>query len=114
MQFAYQATVFVHLLGFAGLLGGVLVQLRVPAPEINRTMVVGALIELVTGVGLWVLAGIASSPVGVPQLVVKSVITVFVAVLVVVNRKYASVPRGLLALVGGLTLVNAGIAVFWQ
>ena len=76
-------------------------------------MLVGALIQLATG-GLWVLAGIASSPVGVPQLVVKSVVTVFVAVLVVINRKYASVPRGLLALVGGLTLVNAGIAVFWQ
>ena len=58
MQFAYQITVFLHLLGFAALLGGVLVQLRVPDPEVNRAMLVGALIELVTGVGLWVLAGL--------------------------------------------------------
>ena len=72
------------------------------------------LIELVTGVGLWVLAELGSSPVSVPQLVVKSIITVFVAVLVVVNRKYASIPRGLWALIGGLTLANTGIAVFWQ
>ena len=114
MQLAYQITVFLHLLGFAALLGGVLVQLRVPDPEVNRAMLVGALIELVTGVGLWVLAGLGSSPVSVPQLVVKLIITVFVAVLVVLNRKYASIPRGLWALVGGLTLANAGIAVFWQ
>ena len=114
MQFAYQITVFIHLLGFAALLGGVLVQFRVPDPEVNRAMLVGALIELVTGVGLWVLAVLGSSPVSVPQLVVKLIITVFVAVLVVVNRKYASIPRGLWALIGGLTLANTGIAVFWQ
>ena len=49
-----------------------------------------------------------------PQLVVKLVITVFVALVVVINRKYASIPRGLLGLIGGLTLANTGIAVFWQ
>ena len=114
MQFAYQITVFLHLLGFAALLGGVLVQLRVPDPEVNRAMLVGALLELVTGVGLWVLAVLGSSPVSVPQLVVKSIITVFVAIVVVLNRKYASIPRGLWALIGGLTLANTGIAVFWQ
>ena len=114
MQFAYQITVFLHLVGFAALLGGVLVQLRVPDPEVNRAMLVGALLELVTGAGLWVLAVLDSSPVSVPQLVVKSVITVFIAIVVVLNRKYASIPRGLWALIGALTLVNTGIAVFWQ
>ena len=80
MQFAYQITVFLHLVGFAALLGGVLVQLRVPDPEVNRAMLVGALLELVTGAGLWVLAGLDSSPVSIPQLVVKSIITVFIAI----------------------------------
>ena len=114
MHLAYQITVVVHLIGFAALLGGVLVQLRAPDPEVNRAMLVGALIELATGAGLWVLAGLSSLSVILPQLVVKSVVAVVVAVLVVLNRKFASIPRGLLALVGGLTLVNAGIAVFWQ
>ena len=63
MQFAYQVTVFVHLIGFAALLGGVLVQLRAPDPEVNRAMLVGALLELATGAALWVLAGLGASPV---------------------------------------------------
>ena len=114
MLLAYQITVFLHLLGFAALLGGVLVQLRLPEPEVNRAMVVGALLELATGIGLWVLAGLDPAPLGVAPLVVKMVITVFVALVVLINRKYASIPRGLLGLIGGLTLANTGIAVFWQ
>ena len=114
MLLAYQITVFLHLLGFAALLGGVLVQLRAPDPEVNRAMLLGAVLELATGIGLWVLAAVNAAPIGVPQLVVKLVITVFVALVVVINRKYASIPRGLLGLIGGLTLVNTGIAVFWQ
>ena len=60
-------------------------------------MLVGAVLELVTGIGLWVLAAVNPAPVGVPQLVAKLAITVFVALVVVINRKYASIPRGLSA-----------------
>jgi hypothetical protein len=35
-------------------------------------------------------------------------------VLLVRNRRYASVPRGVLFLIGGLTLLAVGISVLWR
>jgi hypothetical protein len=114
MQLAFQVLVLVHLIGFAALLGGVLAQSRDVEPEINVPMLYGAVIELVSGVALWVLAGSGPEPVNVAQLIVKTLVTVFVTVVVVLNRKYASSPRGLAVLIGGLTVLNAALAVFWQ
>jgi hypothetical protein len=114
MQLAFQVLVLVHLIGFAALLGGVLAQSRDVDPEINVPMLYGALIELVSGIALWILAGMGSEPVDVAQSIVKTLVTVFVTVVVVLNRKYASIPRGLAVLIGGLTVLNAALAVFWQ
>ncbi len=114
MEIAVQVLVLAHLIGFAALFGGFVVQLRTAEPEVNTAMLYGALIELVTGVALFVLVEAAPDPVRTAPLVVKTVLTVFVVALVVMNRKYAFIPRGLWALIGGLTLLNAGIAVLWQ
>lgn len=114
MQVAYQVLVFVHLIGFAALLGGVLVQARSPEPEVNVPMLYGAMTGLASGVALWILAGVGPEPAPTAPLVVKTVVGVAVAVLVAANRKYASVPRGLWLLIGGLTLVEAAVAVFWR
>lgn len=113
MQIAHQFLVLLHLVGFAALLGGVLVQLRATEPEVNTAMLYGAAIELLTGVGLFVWAEIRPDPPHA-QLIVKTALAVFVVVLVVVNRKFASIPRGLLALIGGLALVAAGVSVLWE
>ena len=48
------------------------------------------------------------------KIAIKLVVTAMVVVLVVKNRKFASIPRGLWALIGGLTLTNAAVAVLWQ
>lgn len=112
MQTAQQIVLLLHLIGFAALLGGVLVQLRDRQPEVNGLMLSGAWIELLTGAALFALAEVAPDPAPRGWLVVKSVLTVFVLVLVVANRKYAFIPRGLWVLIGGLSLVNAGIGVF--
>jgi hypothetical protein len=37
-----------------------------------------------------------------------------IVLLVAKNRKFASIPRGLWALIGGLTIANAAVAVLWQ
>ena len=114
MQIAAQVLVLVHLIGFAALLGGVLAQARTPDPEVNVMMLYGALAELVSGVGLWIVLGLTDQTPAVAPLVVKSVLTALVTGLVVINRKYASIPRGLWALIGLMTLASTGIAVFWQ
>jgi hypothetical protein len=108
-----------HLVGFAALFGGTLVQLRSARPEVNAAMLHGALTALVTGVALIgsLAAGLDPTVQGDPdyvQAATKLGVTAALVVLVVKNRKFSSIPRGLLALLGGLTLVNAALGVLWE
>jgi hypothetical protein len=48
------------------------------------------------------------------KIAIKFVVTAIVVLLVVKNRKFASIPRGLWGLIGGLTLTNTALAVLWQ
>lgn len=113
MAAAQQILVLVHLVGFAALFGGCLVQLRTPEPEVSTAMLWGAVIELVTGVALFILVEAAAAPVRTAPLVVKTVLAVFVMTLVAVNRRYAAIPRGLWGLITGLSLATAAISVLW-
>lgn len=114
MSLLVQVLVLVHLIGFAALFGGALVQLRSRSPEINAAMLHGAWTSLLTGVALVAVTfdeG-ADRPPYFP-LAVKLAVTLFLVLLVSANRKFESIPRGLLALITGLALVNAGVAVLW-
>lgn len=111
MQLAVQIVVLTHLVGFAALLGGGLVQLRDPDPEINAAMLHGSWVSLLSGVGLWVLGGAAGDSTPTWVLVVKTVITAFVTLLVVRNRRYLSIPRGLLVVITTAVLVVAALSV---
>lgn len=113
MAVVQQILVLAHLIGFAALLGGCLVQLRTPEPEVSAAMLWGAVVELMTGVALFVVVEVAPEPVRTAPLVVKTVLTGFVMVLVAVNRRYAAIPRGLWGLITGLSLVSAAISVLW-
>jgi len=114
MEIVGQVLVLLHLIGFAALFGGLLVQGRSPYPEVNATMLYGAWIELVTGAGLVALVLVDDQVPHYAQLAVKLVITVFIVLLVAANRRFESIPRGLWALIGLLTLINAGLSVLWQ
>ncbi len=113
MPIVVHLMVLLHLVGFAALFGGVLVQARVPHPEVNSAMLLGSLTELVTGVALVVLELAGDNPVAWPQVIVKLVVTVILTVLVVANRRFTEVPRGLWVLIGVGTLANAAISVLW-
>jgi hypothetical protein len=114
MQIAHQILVLLHLIGFAALLGGLLVQLRAKEPEVNAAMLHGSLTLLVTGLALVWLEAIGLDSVNYVRIAIKFVVMVMVVVLVVKNRKFATIPRGLWALLVGLTLTNAAVAVLWQ
>jgi hypothetical protein len=114
MQLAYQILVLVHLIGFAAQFGGFLVQLRSQEPEVNAAMLHGSLTLLITGVALVILAEIGPDPVNHVKIAIKLIITAVIVLLVIKNRKFASIPRGLWGLIGGLTIVNAAVAVVWQ
>lgn len=113
MHLALQLLVLAHLVGFAALLGGVLVQVREPDPEVSTTMVVGGWVGLATGVALVVLELAGGVRVAWWPVSVKLVLALFLVLLLVRNRRFLSVPRGLWALVGVLTLLEAAVALLW-
>jgi hypothetical protein len=113
MHLAQQIVVLVHLVGFAALLGGILVQARVPEPEVSATMLWGGCVELGSGVLLVVLALVAGDVVGWVPVAVKTGVTLFLVLLLARNRRFLSVPRGLLSLMGLLTLLNAALSLPW-
>lgn len=119
MVLAAQILLLLHLVGFASLFGGLLVQMRSREPEVNAAMLHGSYIVLVTGL---VLAGFAMTgpagaddgPVSYAKLTVKLVVSLAIVFLVVLNRRFSSIPRGLWLLLGLLTLGDAAVAVIWQ
>ena len=113
MDVAWHLLVLLHLVAFAALLGGGLVQLRAGEPEVNAAMLHGAWVALVSGVALWALAGASDVRVSVAAMVVKTVLAAFVTLLVVLNRRFFSIPRGLLRLLVLLALAEAAVAVLW-
>ena len=114
MQFAHQILVLLHLIGFAALLGGFLIQLRAKEPEVNASMLNGSFILLLTGLALVVVEELAPEPVNHVKIAIKLIITMVIVVLVAKNRKFATIPRGLWGLIGGLMIANGALAVLWQ
>ena len=113
MDVAQHLLVLLHLVAFAALLGGSLVQLRSRDPEISTAMLHGAWVSLVSGVALWVLAATFDVRVELWPMVVKTAVSAFVTLLVVLNRRFFSIPRGLLRLITLLVLAEAAVAVLW-
>jgi len=105
---------YVHLIGFALLLGGAVAQLLTGKARINAAMLWGAAIQVVTGLILAAPWGLAPdekfSPVA---LAVKLVVALMIAVMVFVPRKRETVNRGHFLTIVGLILVNAAVGVFW-
>jgi hypothetical protein len=114
MQLAQQILVLIHLIGFAALFGGFLVQIRSKEPEINASMLNGSFTLLISGLALVALEEIGSDSVNHVKIAIKLLITAVIVVLVAKNRKFAAIPRGLWGLIGGLTIMNAAVAVLWQ
>ena len=116
MHLVYQLLTLVHLIGFAALLGGCLVQFRSVAPEVSRTMLIGAWTQLASGLALAALLELGNDPadpVNHAKLGVKLAVAAIVVLLVAKNRKFQSIPKGLWGLITALTLANAGVAVLW-
>lgn len=89
-------------------------QLRSKEPEVNAAMLHGSLTLLITGIALVALPEMGPDPVNHIKIAGKLVLAAIVVLLVVKNRKFASIPRGLWALIGGLTIISAAVAVLWQ
>jgi succinate-acetate transporter protein len=117
MEFLRQVLLFIHFLGLASLLGGLLVQVKGPERRILAAVLHGALTQLVSGVLLvGVLEGLddPAHPVDNAKLGVKLVVVLIITVLAWLNRKKQAIPNGLFFTLLALTVLNVGVAVFWH
>jgi hypothetical protein len=112
-----QVLLFIHFLGLASLLGGLLVQIKGPERRILPAILHGALTQLVSGVLLvGVLEGLddPAHPVNNVKLGVKLLVVLVITVLAWLNRRKTSIPAGLFFTLTALTVINVGVAVFWH
>ncbi|MCO7272619.1 MULTISPECIES: hypothetical protein [Cellulosimicrobium] len=121
MEFLYNVFVALHFIGWAIVLGGYLASLR--SPGLYKGVFHGALTALVAGIAM---VGIGEASVwgdGGPDMAkigVKLVIALVIAVLAFVAKRQGAkaadgaVAPGVKHAIGGLTLVNILVAVFWN
>ena len=69
-----------HLIGFAALFGGYLVQLRAVEPEINAAMLYGSWVVFASGIALVVLVVLGPGLTDYAELVIKLLLTVVIVV----------------------------------
>lgn len=106
---------YAHLIGFALLLGGSIVQYLSGLLRINAAMLWGAGVQVVTGLALAApLRGGGDAEPAPAKLAVKAVIALMIFVMVFFSRRRESVARGHFLAIVGLTLVNAAVATFWR
>lgn len=117
MDFLFSATLFLHILGTAALIGGWLATFA--KPTVLGWQHAGAWVQLVTGI---LLVGLLemnddAGPVNHAKIAVKLVILIAVVVTAMTGRRKTAaqspVPTGIAHSVGGLSMINAAIAVFW-
>ncbi|MFG1604347.1 hypothetical protein [Actinoplanes sp. NPDC049265] len=106
---------YVHLIGFALLLGGLVTQYLSGTVRINKAVLWGSIVQLLSGIGLAApLRGGGDHEPDPIKLVVKLVIALMIFVMVFVPRKRETVAKGHFFAIVGLTLANAAVAVFWR
>src|SRR5690348_6276604 len=106
---------YIHLIGFALLLGGAAAQYFSGVIRINSAMVWGAGIQVLSGLGLAApLRGGGDAEPDPAKLAVKGVVGILIFVMVFFSRKRDVVNSGHFLAIVGLTLANAAVAVFWR
>lgn len=105
---------FVHVLGFAALIGGLLAQASDPVKRVNAAMRDGAGTAFLAGVGLVGVLEAGDGDVNHAKVGVKLVIGLVILALVMMNLRKEQISHGLWALLLALSVANVAVAVFWS
>ena len=105
---------FVHVLGYAALLGGLLVQVRDETKAVNAPMRDGSGTAFLAGLLLVGVLEAGDGAVDHAKIGVKFAIGLVILVLVMANTRKPSIPQGLYLGLLALTIVNIAVAVFWS
>ncbi len=113
MELAEHVLVFLHFVGWASLLGGMVVQMRDEQKSVNAAMRDGIGLAFLAGLLLvGVLEG-GDETVDHTKIAVKFTVGLVVLVLVMANMRKERIPDGLFWGLMLLTLGNMGVAIFW-
>ena len=105
---------FLHVLGFAALFGGLVVQAKSAEKSVNATMRDGVGTAFVAG---WLLVGVLEAgddPVDHAKIGVKFAIGLLLLVLVMANTRKPTIPQGLWVGLLLLSVANVAVAIFWS
>lgn len=115
MDFLYSLLVLLHILGTAAIVGGWFANFR--TPTVSQWQHIGAWVQLVTGLLLVGLLEMGDGEVNHLKIGIKLLILIAVIVAAVIGRRKVAkdepVSKGIAHAVGGLSLINAVIAVLW-
>lgn len=114
MEFLRHLLLVIHLLGFAALFGGLLVQARTPEKSVNALMRDGSGTAFLAGLALVGVIEADDGDVNHTKIAVKGVIALVILVLVMANLRKERIANGLWALLLLLTVTNVCLAVFWR
>ncbi|WP_285724123.1 hypothetical protein [Psychromicrobium xiongbiense] len=116
MEFVKYVLVFLHVLGAATIVGGWFATFK--KPTVLPIQFIGAIAQLVTGLALVGLAGATHEPLNYVKITVKLVISIVVLIPAIIGflkaRKGEAVSTGLAHAVGGMALINIGVATLWH
>ena len=104
---------FVHILGYAALLGGLLAQVRADDKAVNPLMRDGAGTAFLAGLLLVGVLEAGDVEVDNAKVAVKFAVGLVILVLVMANLRKPSIPKGLYVGLLALTVANIAVAVFW-
>jgi ABC-type enterochelin transport system permease subunit len=113
MEIVEHVLVVVHLLGWAALFGGMVVQLREPTKVVNPAMRDGIGTAFLAGLLVVGLLEAGDDPVNHAKIAVKFTVGLVVLVLVMANVRKEKLPDGLFFGILTLTVANVGVAVLW-
>ena len=115
MKVLQECLLVLHFVGLASLLGGFLTQMSAATRRVVPAMLHGAATMLVTGVALYAVdkSGLHHEP-SAAKMAVKLGVLLVISALVWTQRAKEEITEGLYFAIGGLTLANIVIAVFWH
>lgn len=114
MDLLRQILLVLHLLGFAALFGGLLVQARTPEKSVNALMRDGVGTAFLAGLLLVGVLESGDGDVNHAKIAVKGGIGLVLLVLIMANTRKPRISTGLWAILLTLTVVNVCVAVFWS